>query len=94
MIVRRCRTVLPSQSPAGCGGHRVGFLVYTRATGEFLREDLFIARAQTEDLETARVGVGGAIPVHELGHSPGPIHQFGAGLKIQMVGISQNCLCA
>ncbi len=56
------------------------------------RDDLLEARPEGHDLEAAAVGVGEALPVHELAEAPGLVDDLRAGLQVQVVGVGQHRL--
>ena len=57
-------------------------------------DHLLEAGAQAHDLETAGVGEGGAVPVHEGTQAACCVEDFGAGLQVQVVGVGEQSLSA
>ena len=55
-------------------------------------EHLLKTGTEAHDLEAARVGVGGAIPVHECAEPTCLINEVVARLEIQVVGIGEDRL--
>ena len=58
--------------------------------GEFLTKDFLVSCAQTEDLESARIGESWPIPVHKSPQATGPIDEFRTWLQIEVVSVSQH----
>ncbi len=68
--------------------------VCSTGTGELLGKHLLEARTKRKNLETARIRVGGAIPVHESSQSASIIHDVRTRLKVKVVRVRKHCLCA
>ena len=62
--------------------------------GKFGGQHFFEAGAEGKNLEAAGVGVGGAVPVHEGSDAAGLVHNVGAGLEVEVVGVAEDGLCA
>ena len=74
------------------GLHLNGGVGWVCLPGELLGQDLLEAGSKRQDLEATRIGVGGARPVHELAETARLVNDIGAGLEIEVIGISQHCL--
>ena len=57
-------------------------------------QGLLETSTQREHLEAARIGVGGAVPVHEPGQASGLVQDVGAGAFEQVEGVGQKDLGA
>ena len=57
-------------------------------------DNLLEAGAQAHDLESAGVGEGGSVPVHECAQAACRVEDFGAGLQVQVVGVGEQSLSA
>ena len=72
--------------PIGCDDVGLGEL------GDVHGKGLLEPGPQAQHLEPSGVGESGAIPGHEPAHSPGLVHQIGARLQEEVVGIGQHGL--
>ena len=61
-------------------------------TGELLRQNLLKAGSKRQNLEAARIGVGGTRPVHELTETAGLVDDVGPRLQVQVVGVRKDGL--
>ena len=61
-------------------------------TGELLGQNLLKAGSKRQDLEAARIGVGGARPVHELTETACLVDDVGPRLQVQVVGVRKDGL--
>ena len=61
-------------------------------TGELLRQNLLKAGSKRQDLEAARIGVGGAGPIHERTETAGLVDDVGPRLQVQVVSVRKDGL--